>query len=81
MTLSPKPGFDWAHVAWGRPDSPRSVICSYCSAFISDEDCPMIMWKPDGSAAQFCDECQEKWWGVKAFDDPEPEDNDEESLK
>ena len=62
--LTPLPGFDWARVVWGRPDSPQSALCSYCQAYISDDLVPLIMWKPDGSAAQFCDECQGKWWGV-----------------
>jgi hypothetical protein len=57
----PKPGFDWTRVTWGRPDSPRSALCSYCSGKISKM--PLVMWKPDGHAAQFCDDCAERWWG------------------
>lgn len=57
----PKPGFDWTHVAWGKPDAPRSALCSYCSARIGKM--PLMMWKPDGSAAQFCQACISKWWG------------------
>jgi ribosomal protein L24E len=73
--LSPLPGFDWKRVTWGRPDSPRSALCSYCSAVISDGDgeVPLIMWKNDGHAAQFCDVCQRKWWGLESFPD---EDDD-----
>lgn len=56
--LEPKAGFDWSHVTWGRPDSPRSVLCSYCSASIGEEDVPLMMWTPDGHAAQFCRRCQ-----------------------
>jgi hypothetical protein len=65
MPLEPKPGFDWGHVTWGRPDSPRSVLCSYCSASIGEDDMPMRVWKGDGHAAQFCDACIDKWWGFE----------------
>lgn len=64
-TLSPKRGFDWNHVSWGKPDSPVSAICSFCSAGIGEDDAPLRLWKEDGTAAQFCDKCQEQWWGVK----------------
>jgi hypothetical protein len=62
--LQPNPGFDWSKVTWGRPDSPRSALCSYCSAVIPEDSVPLIMWQADGHAAQFCDECQIKWWGM-----------------
>jgi hypothetical protein len=55
-----KPGFDWQRVTWGRPDSVRSALCFYCATAIYEDDCPLIMWKDDGSAAQFCDDCQGK---------------------
>jgi hypothetical protein len=64
-TLEPKPGFDWAHVTWGRPDSPPSAICSYCSAGIGEDDVPMRLWNSSGWAAQFCEDCQRKWWGLQ----------------
>jgi hypothetical protein len=63
--LEPLPGFDWAKVTWGRPDSPRSALCSYCSAVIPEDSVPLIMWKSDGHAAQFCDACMERWWGMR----------------
>ena len=63
--LDPKPGFDWAKVTWGRPDSPRSVLCSYCSAVIPEDSVPLMMWKGDGHAAQFCDVCMKQWWGMQ----------------
>jgi hypothetical protein len=63
--FEPKAGFDWAKVTWGRPDSPRSVLCSYCSAVIRDGEVPLIMWKDDGHAAQFCDACMKQWWGIQ----------------
>jgi len=68
-TINPLPGFDWNHVSWGRPDSPQSALCSYCSAGIPDDDVPLIMWRPDGAAAQFCKACRKQWWGFEEFDD------------
>jgi hypothetical protein len=65
MKLEPKPLFDWARVTWGRPDSPPSVLCSYCSASIPDDEVPLMMWNSDGYAAKFCERCQDKWWGMK----------------
>jgi hypothetical protein len=70
MKLEPKPGFDWGHVAWGRPDSPRSVLCSYCSARIGKDDMPLRLWQADGHAAQFCDHCQRRWFGLDDESDP-----------
>ena len=64
MELQPLPGFDWSAVNWGRPDSPRSVLCSYCSAVLSEEDVPLIVWDKRHFTAQFCDACQAKWWGM-----------------
>jgi hypothetical protein len=66
--LQPRPGFDWGRVTWGRPDSPVSALCSYCSAGIGADDMPLRLWREDGSAAQFCDECQARWWGFRRFD-------------
>jgi hypothetical protein len=65
VKLEPKPGFDWARVTWGRPDSTPSVLCSYCSAAIGDDDIPLMMWNSDGYAVKFCERCQETWWGMK----------------
>jgi len=62
-SLLPRQGFDWNHVTWGRPDSPRSALCSYCSAGIGERDVPLILFKMDGHVAQFCDDCISKWWG------------------
>jgi hypothetical protein len=63
--LEVRPGFDWSRVAWGRPESPRRPLCAYCHAGIGEEEVPLMLWKPDGSGAQFCDECAERWFGVK----------------
>jgi len=64
MKLGPKPGFDWAHVTWGKPDSVRSALCSYCSAGINDDSVPLILCRGDDYVAQFCDSCQSTWWGI-----------------
>jgi hypothetical protein len=56
-------GFDWQRVAWGRPDSPRRNLCSYCHGALPE--CPLMMWKDDGSAVQFCDDCVDKWITVE----------------
>jgi hypothetical protein len=69
MTLEPKPGFDWAKVTWGRPDSVVSALCSYCSAAIGEDDFPLRMWNVESYAAQFCDRCQKRWFGLETFDD------------
>jgi len=71
MQLQPKDGFDWNKVTWGRPDSVRSCLCSYCSAVIPEGAMPLIMWTNDSHAAQFCLACQKAWWGVMSFDDDE----------
>jgi hypothetical protein len=42
-----------------------SALCSYCSAAIGKDEVPLIMWKNDGHAAQFCDDCMRKWWGLE----------------
>jgi hypothetical protein len=63
--LAPKPGFDWRKVTWGRPDSVVSALCSYCSAVIGDDEMPLRVWTPSGHAAQFCETCQAKWFGLE----------------
>lgn len=65
VEITPKEGFDWQRITWGRPDSPLSVLCSYCSASIGDEDVPLRIWNDKGFAAQFCDTCQEKCFGFE----------------
>ena len=68
MELKPLPGFDWRRVVWGRPDSPRSALCSDCSDAIGADDMHLTMWTGEGWAAQFCTACQSKWWGLEHFD-------------
>lgn len=72
-TLKPRPGFDWNHISWGRPDSPRSALCSYCSAMIGSDDVPLILTCDSGFVAQFCNGCMSKWWGFTIFEDQEEE--------
>ena len=60
--LEPKRGFSWSRVAWGAPDSPVRELCSYCHGKITEDEVPLMMWKHDGSMAQFCEECIERWW-------------------
>ena len=66
-TLSAKPDFDWDRVTWGRPDSIVSPLCSYCSASIREDEMPLRAWTPSGHAAQFCEKCQAKWFGMKTW--------------
>lgn len=63
MRINPAAGFDWARVAWGKPDEPRAENCSYCGAAIGEDVVPLMMWSEDGYAAQFCDGCMREWWG------------------
>lgn len=72
--IHPKPGFDWSRVAWGRPDSPVSAVCSYCFAAIGENDIPLRLSSEDGHAAQFCDACMEKWWGFQRCEEIHDDD-------
>lgn len=63
--IQPKAGFDWRKVIWGRPDAVVSPLCSYCSASFKESDVPLVMFKPDGHCAKFCDRCMKKWWGLQ----------------
>jgi hypothetical protein len=73
-SLSPAAGFDWRRVNWGRPDSPPSALCSYCSRSFQEEDVPLRFWTQAGFAAAFCDACQAAWWrtapSLRASGDP-----------
>lgn len=69
MKLEPKDGFDWSRCTWGRPDSPPSVLCSYCSASIPENSVPLIASNTEGWTVRFCDACAERWWGVIAYRD------------
>ena len=62
--IKAKPGFDWGRVAWGAPDSPRRELCSYCHAKFTEDEVPMMLFKSDGSLAQFCDYCLHEWFSL-----------------
>lgn len=47
-------------ICWGRPDSPRRPFCALCHGYLDDDDVPVMIWKPDGSGAAFCDPCVER---------------------
>jgi hypothetical protein len=49
-------------IVWGKPDSSRRPLCALCHGALPDV--PFIMWKPDGSAASFCDKCAEDLFEV-----------------
>ena len=74
-TIKAKPGFDWSRVQWGGPNDQRTEKCSYCGKKFPTEDedemeidfVPLIIWKVDGSCAEFCDDCQATWFGVSKF--------------
>lgn len=59
-------GFEWRLVAWGKPDSPRRPLCSYCAGKIGEDDIPLMMFKTDGSLAQFCDKCIQTYFETAA---------------
>jgi hypothetical protein len=75
-TLEPKPGFDWSRVKWSPA---RAVIgdgCSYCGVEMDeDRNVPLMMWRQDGSMAQFCDACQLTWFGIETFPDLDEEED------
>ena|ERR1700733_8937621 len=73
--LAPNPGFNWQQVSWGGPDEPQAETCSYCDAPIEEDSVPLMIWNADGWGAQFCDDCQERWWGMETLSD-EPEEDD-----
>lgn len=61
-----KPGFEWGRVVWGKPESPRSKLCSLCFCAIGDSDVPLILTTEKGFVAQFCDDCVVRWWTRKS---------------
>lgn len=84
--LRPRPGFDWLLVNWGGPPAPRDASrggpkgeprtdrCSYCGDLFPARDegefVPLVLFRPDGWCAEFCDHCQAAWWGVETFPEP-----------
>lgn len=73
-SIAPLPGFDWSRLKWGAPDAPQSDNCSYCAAEIPDGSVPLILWRADGSAIQFCAACQKRWWGMESYEQGEPDE-------
>ena len=65
--LQALPGFHWEQVRWRGPEETVAEQCSYCDAELSDDSIPLMLFKQDGSAARFCDECQERWFGIRSF--------------
>lgn len=64
MPLSPRNGFDWLLVQWGAPDQRRSQTCCYCEAPMGNDEIPLTLWNDMGWAAEFCEACQRKYWGI-----------------
>jgi hypothetical protein len=75
-SFQPKPGFDWSKVNWGRPDSPPSVLCCYCSASLPEDSSPLVMWSDLGFSASFCARCSKMWWGLESSIDIERSKSD-----
>jgi hypothetical protein len=80
--ISPRPGFEWSAVNWGAPDQPRTDRCSYCEASFPDDDedpgfIPLILSNAEGWVAEFCDDCQRRWWGIERYDDDDDRTTDE----
>ncbi len=73
MKLEPLPGFDWSRVKWGGANQRRTATCSYCSEPLDEDQMPLILWKESGDAAEFCERCQRRWWGMETFPDDEDE--------
>ncbi|HSN21679.1 MAG TPA: hypothetical protein VLS49_13435 [Usitatibacter sp.] len=73
-TLSPRAGFDWLLIRWGGPEELRTEVCSYvpCGKPLGEDEIPLSLFRDDGSVAEFCEDCQRKWWGAEIFKD-EPE--------
>lgn len=71
--LKTAPGFDWSRVVWGGPNDERTQHCSYCGEPFPDDDnfMPLILWKHEGSAAEFCEQCQRDWFGLQSSKDDE----------
>lgn len=42
-------------IAWGKPDSPRRLLCAICHGAL--DDIPLMMWSDAGFAASLCERC------------------------
>lgn len=56
--------FNCMAVSWSGPDETRTLTCSYCDAELRDGGLPLVLWNEDGWCAEFCTECQRRWWGL-----------------
>jgi hypothetical protein len=67
-------------ISWGGPDERRTEICSYCDEPLPDNDdfVPLILTRGDGWCAEFCEKCQERWWGFHIVRDEGDEDGIED---
>lgn len=61
----PRKAFNWSKLTWGRPDSPPTALCSYCSAAIPEDSVPLILSNADGWTVRFCDKCMNAEWGME----------------
>lgn len=68
VTLSPRPGFDWIKIRWRMR---QADDCSYCGGVLREEDVPLVLYRDNGTAAEFCIDCQRTWWGMESFPEPE----------
>ena len=58
-------GFNWMAVSWGGPDEPRTETCSYCDVELRGDGLPLVLWNAEGWCAEFCTDCQRRWWGLR----------------
>lgn len=75
MSLQPTPEFNWAQVSWGGPKQRRTEVCSYCDQPLGEEDIPLMLWNEAGWCAEFCEVCQEKYWGAIMCDGADDDDD------
>jgi len=52
-------------IVWSRPDSVSPAICSICFGALPAVLVPFRLWKPDGTAAAFCDPCANASFDVR----------------
>lgn len=76
IKLRPIGDFDWTAVSWGGPHERVALTCSYCDAVLGEDEMPLMFWNRDGWAAQFCEACQQTYWGL-TYPDNEGNGTDE----
>lgn len=57
--LRTNPSFRWDLVAWSIPDCLPRHLCAYCHGGLDPDGVWLMLFRPDGSGAQFCDDCVE----------------------